>query len=118
VSSREWFLQVQDILNAINAIQRHTAGLTLSEFQNHEMALQAVLYNFVIVGEAARNIPAEIQQRYPQILWRDVISTRDIAAHEYFQTELQILWDTIQTDLPALAIQLQDLLERESNDRP
>lgn len=90
MSSREWFLRVQDILGAIQAIQRYTGEQTLNEIQKNEMAVQAVLYNFVIIGEAARNIPLEIQQRHPAIAWRDVISTRNVAAHEYFQLELEI----------------------------
>lgn len=117
MSSREWFLRVQDILGSIQAIQRYTAGQTLSKIQKNEMAVQAILYNFMIIGEAARHIPLEIQQRHPQIAWRDVISTRNIAAHEYFQLDLEILWDTIQEDLPVLATQLQDLLDRELGDR-
>lgn len=117
MSSREWWLRVQDILDAIARIQRYMAGQTLPELQQNEMAAQALLYNFVIIGEAARNIPPEIQQRHPEIAWRDVISTRNVAAHEYFQLELEILWDTIQEDLPILATQLQNLLNHELGDR-
>ena len=111
--SREWWLRVQDILSAINSIHHYTRDLTFDEFQADTRTLQAVLYNFIIIGEAVRSIPVEIQARYSKIPWREIGDVRNIAAHEYFQVRLIILWDTIQDDLPTLAIQLQELLDRE-----
>lgn len=111
--SREWWLRVQDILAAINSIYHYTQALTFEEFQADTRTLQAVLYNFIIIGEAVRSIPAEIQSCYSEIPWREIGDVRNIAAHEYFQVRLIILWDTIQDDLPTLAIRLQELLDRE-----
>jgi len=61
VCSRAWQLRVQDILIAIAAIQRHTANITLEEFIANKVLVQAVLYNYIIIGEATRNIPPEVR---------------------------------------------------------
>jgi uncharacterized protein with HEPN domain len=78
-------MRIQDILNAINGIQRRTAKRTLAEIQHDEVLAKSILYDFLIIGEAARNIPTEIQSRYSQIPWRIMGDMRNIVAHEYFQ---------------------------------
>jgi uncharacterized protein with HEPN domain len=112
VCSRAWDLRVQDILKAIAAIQRHTANISLEEFIDNEVLVQAVLYNYIIIGEATRNIPPEIQTLSPETPWRIMSDMRNVMAHEYFRVNLEIVWDGIQTDLPLLVPQLQELLNR------
>ncbi len=115
MSFRKWLLRVQDILTAIAGIQKSTANMTFEDFAAEETIVKAVLYDFIVIGEAARNIPTEVQSRYPQIPWLPMGDMRNVMTHEYFQVDLEIVWDSIQNDLPLLASQLQDLLERESN---
>lgn len=114
MSSRDWRVRIQDILQSIAGIGRVTAGMTFEEFQSHETISKAVLYDFVIIGEATRNIPDEIQSRYPHIPWRLMAGMRNVMTHEYFQVNLLRVWETIRSDLPLLVTQLQDLLEREA----
>lgn len=114
MSSRGWQLRIQDILAAITSIQRQTAGVTFGEFQANEILAKAVLYDFIIIGEASANVPVEIQSRYDQIPWRLMTDMRNVMAHEYFQVNLMFTWRTIQNNLPPLALQLQDLLAREA----
>lgn len=113
MSSREWWLRVQDILIAIDNIQRYINQMSFDTFEADEMTSQAVSYNFIVIGEAANNIPVDLQSRYPEIDWRNVCGMRNVIAHEYFQLELETLWDTLQNDLPILKRQLQELLQRE-----
>ena len=115
MSSRDWRLRVQDILNAIASIQQSTANMTFEEFLAEEIIVKAVLYDFIIMGEAARNIPNEVQNRYPQIAWLPMRDMRNVMTHEYFQVDLEIVWDSIHNDLSSLTSQLQDLLKSESN---
>lgn len=114
MSSRTWQKRLQDILQAISAIEQRTAGKSLSEIQRDETLTKAVLYDFMIIGEAARSIPAEIQSRYPTIPWRVMSDMRNIVAHEYFQIDIETIWKTIQQDLPPLLSLLQVLLNSES----
>lgn len=112
VPFRNWQLRIQDILNAVNSIQRCVAKMSFEEFEQNETVIKAVLYNFIVIG-AAINIPLEIQLRYPQIPWRLMGDMRNVIAHEYFQVNLIILWNTVQNNLPPLIAQIQELVERE-----
>ena len=111
MSSREWSLRVRDILRAIDSIQQRTAGMTRADFEANEMVVKAVLYDFIVIGEAAINIPAEIRSRASQLPWRLMSDLRNLIAHEYFRVEPEIVWDTVQNNLPDLIEPLQKLLE-------
>ena len=112
VSSRAWHLRVHDILGAIASIQRLTAGMTFDEFAADEAISKAVLYNFMIIGEASANVPADIQDRYSEIPWRLMSDMRNVMAHEYFQVNLRLAWGTIQSNLLPLVTRLQNLFEQ------
>ncbi|EDX71762.1 conserved hypothetical protein [Coleofasciculus chthonoplastes PCC 7420] len=89
MSSRRWQLRVQDILQAISSIQQRTAGITFEEFSTDEMLFDSILYKFVVIGEAARNVPPDIQNRTPDIPWRLMTDMRNVITHEYFQVKLR-----------------------------
>jgi uncharacterized protein with HEPN domain len=114
VSSRSWQLRVQDILNAIFSIQQRTTGITLEEFAADEMLFESILYKFIVIGEAARNVPPEIQARAPEIPWRLMSDMRNVITHQYFRVKLRIVWDGIQNELPPLVEPLQNLLKSEA----
>ena len=112
--SREWQLRIHDILASATEILERTVGMTFEDFAADRTIVKAVLYDFFIIGEATRNVPSAIQARYPQIPWRLMGDMRNVMAHEYFQVNLQIVWDGIQNELPPLVLQLQDLQKREA----
>ncbi|ELS03031.1 hypothetical protein Xen7305DRAFT_00027490 [Xenococcus sp. PCC 7305] len=89
--------------------------MTFEEFLAEETIVKAVLYDFIVIGEAARNIPTQVQARSPQIAWLPMRDMRNVMTHEYFQVDLEIVWDSIHSDLSLLASQLQNLLESKSN---
>lgn len=113
MSSRAWQQRIHDILDAIASVQRLTNRLTFAEFAEDEAIAKAVLYNFIIIGEASTNVPPEIQSRYAEIPWRLMSDMRNIMAHEYFQVNLRLTWGTVQNNLPMLVPQLQHVLESE-----
>jgi uncharacterized protein with HEPN domain len=108
-------MRIQDILRAIASISQCTANKTLLEIQRDETLTKAILYDFMVIGEASRNVPAAIQALYPMIPWRLILmgDLRNIVAHEYFQIDIATIWETIQQDLPSLIPELQALLNAE-----
>lgn len=111
--SRDWQLRVRDILDAIVSIQQLTAGISFEEFADNQMVAKAVLYDFVVIGEAAINISTEVQAKYPDIPWRLMSDMRNVVAHEYFRVNLRIVWNTAQNNLPPLIALLEALLQEE-----
>ena len=109
MSSRSPGERSQDILNAIRSIQARTATLSFEEFSQDETLIKAVLYDLMVIGEAAINIPAETQALEPALPWRLMSDMRNIMAHEYFQVNLRVTWSTIHNNLPPLVSPLQHL---------
>jgi uncharacterized protein with HEPN domain len=93
-------------LDAIEKIQEFTEGMTFAEFDKNRMALDAVIRNFEIIGEAGNHIPISIQNQYPRIPWKQIISMRNSLIHEYFGADNSVIWDTIQIHLTDLKGQL------------
>ncbi|XZO01303.1 MAG: DUF86 domain-containing protein [Microcoleus sp.] len=103
MTSREWWLRVEDIVNAIADIQASTAGMSFEDFRQIEkIILQGILYNLIIIGEASVNVNDGIKPRYPQIPWRLMGDMRNVMAHEYFQVNQRLVWNTIENHLPPL----------------
>ncbi len=111
MSKRAYTLFLQDILASILKIDEFIEGLNFNEFSTDEKTREAVVRKLEIIGEAARNLPNEFRDKYPQIPWEKMISMRNKMLHEYFGVDEEILWQTITEDLPLLKKQLQNLPE-------
>jgi uncharacterized protein with HEPN domain len=84
----------------------------LETFVADEMAYDATLRNLEILGEAAKNIPGEIRELYPEVDWRGVAGLRDILAHAYFALDDEALWKVVRIDIPQLLNLLRQIEEK------
>ena len=85
--------------------------MSLDTFSANDLVVDAVLRNFMVIGEATRHIPTHITTAYPQIPWRLMQDMRNVVVHDYPNVSLQVVWETIQNDLPPLREPLRHLLE-------
>jgi uncharacterized protein with HEPN domain len=111
VSPRETQLWLADILAAIDEITRFTEGMTKAEFCENLPIIRAVTMGFIMIGEAAANIPAQVQDNYPDVPWQEMKRMRNKVAHAYFGVKLNVMWATIQDDLPPLVPRLRSILD-------
>lgn len=109
--SRSDTARIKDILAAIASIQKRLLEINFRQFCDDETIQKAVLYDLIIIGEAAKNISSTTQNQAPEIPWQLMGDMRNIMAHEYFQVNLQITWSTINNNLPKIIKPLQNLLE-------
>ena len=70
----------------------------------------AVIRNFEVLGEAAKRLSTATTSRKPEIPWQQMAGTRDRLIHGYFTVKLELLWDVMETDLPALTRAIDELL--------
>ena len=73
----------------------------------------AVIRNIEIIGEATKNLSDEIRNKYPEIPWNHMIGMRNRLIHGYFDVNLDIVWDTIRSDLPPLVEAFERVIEVE-----
>lgn len=104
----------EDILKAILNIEEYVGNLGFDEFEENKMVRDAVIRNLEIIGEAAKNIPGEVKQEYPEIEWREIAGLRDILVHRYFEVNTRILWDIVKNKLPDLKRKISKTVKRSS----
>jgi uncharacterized protein with HEPN domain len=113
VLSRSFADRIQDMLKEVAEIEQFVEGMSFEEFCEDQRTLKAVLYCLAIIGEAAASLLPEASTRYSEIPWIDIRGMRNIAIHEYFQIDLEIVWETVQGDLPQLKRTLTAVLQAE-----
>ena len=116
MSSRNLRRRLQDILEMSAEIKTFTTGMSFAEFEGDPKTVKAVLYNLAVIGEVAGMLLPEIESLYPEIPWVDIRGIRNLIIHEYFRVNLNIIWQTVQTDLPPLVHQIEELVERLNKD--
>jgi uncharacterized protein with HEPN domain len=77
-------------------------GMGRDDIKSNRMLQLAVMRLIEVVGEAAGRISDAYQSGHPEIPWREIINMRNRLIHGYDQVDLDILWDTLQEDLPRL----------------
>jgi uncharacterized protein with HEPN domain len=113
-------LSVDRTADHLEHIQQATAdacsfveGLTKADFLGDRRTQQAVIMCGVIIGEAATKImdsAADFVQAHPEVPWQSMRGIRNRMVHGYFDINLDVVWDTVQQDLPLLKQQVEALL--------
>ena len=106
----DYSIYLQDILSNIEHAENFAAGMSLDEFAKNYQASYAVVRCLEIIGEACKQIPQNIRNKYPEIPWQRIIGTRNLIAHEYGVVDLEIIWGTVKNDLPILKKQIQRII--------
>jgi uncharacterized protein with HEPN domain len=102
--------RLQDILDAIAAIERYTQQ-GRQAFDEQELIQIWVAYHLQMIGEAANALSAELKAEYSEIPWAQIIGARNLLVHKYFRVDTQILWDVTQQDLQPLKITVMTMLQ-------
>ena len=112
MSERKPSVIIDDILTCIQHIQSYTTHLSFDQFSAHYMTVEACLYNIQVIGEAAARLPENIKEDNPQIPWPLIKGMRNRLIHEYFGTDLNLVWNVIKNELPTLKIELEKIRSR------
>ncbi len=100
-----------DIKEAVNRIASYTQGLTYKKFLLDKKTQDAVIRNFEIIGEAAKNISRDLRAKHPEIQWKKISGLRDKLIHFYFGIDYKIVWNIAKKELPKLSKQIENILK-------
>lgn len=99
---RDVSIYLDDILDAASKAQRFTEGLSFEEFKRDDRTAFAVMRALEVLGEAAKNVPQAFRDRAPEVPWQEMAGMRDKLIHAYHGVDLQVVWRTVQEDLPGM----------------
>ena len=113
MSKRDWKILFEDIIESINKIEEYSGNLTFEDFAQTPLVIDAVVRNIEIIGEASKNIPEEIQNKFTDIPWQKMKGIRNRIVHEYFSVDISIIWFITQNELDSLKNSLQKHLNED-----
>ena len=99
---RNYRLYLKDIFEAMVAAQAFVEGMGFDAFVADDKTASAVVRKLEIIGEATKNVPDPIRQKYPQVPWRDMAGMRDRIIHAYFDVNYSVIWETVENRIPLL----------------
>ena len=113
--SRDYNLYIEDMLTSMQRIEEYIGEMEFRDFKMNYLIVDAIIRNFEIIGEASKNVPDEIKDKYPEIPWKKMYGLRNLIAHEYFGVDYEMIWEISKNNLPQNSIDLKNILEKEKS---
>ena len=104
-------MYLQDLLVAMTRIAEYIEGYDFDRFKKDYKTVDAVIRNFEIIGEAAKNLPDSIKETNPNIPWDEMYLLRNKVSHEYFGVDYEIIWDVCVNHLPGNKMQILSIID-------
>ena len=116
-SERDPVLYLEDIVLSMHRVQEYIAGLDLQHFKRDYKTVDAVVRNFEVIGEAAKNLPKDIKDKYTYVPWEEMYRLRNRISHEYFGIDYEIIWKIATEQLPFTYKDISEILTLEKSGR-
>jgi uncharacterized protein with HEPN domain len=95
-------------LESANKILKYSSELkSYKEMESNDISFDAILMNFIVIGEMANKLSDEFKSSCPDTEWRKIIAFRNFIAHEYFGIDPEEVWEIIHSKLPQLIKDLE-----------
>jgi uncharacterized protein with HEPN domain len=104
---RAYLLHIRDAAARILSYTAEGQAMFIADVRTQDAAIR----NLEIIGEAAKNLSVETRSRRADIPWRQIAGMRDMLIHQYFGVNLELVWTTVQVEIPRLKQAVEELLE-------
>lgn len=112
-SNRYYRLYIEDIELSMTRILEYVEGMDLLKFKQSYITVDAVVRNFEIIGEAAKNVPDSFKDKHGEIPWKKMYGLRNLISHEYFGIDYEMIWEIITSDLAQNLSDIKQILKKE-----
>ena len=105
---------LEHMQQAASAAISYVETMAKADFLQDRRTQQAVVFNLIVLGEAASNVlsgHAAFAAAHAEVPWRVIRATRNRVAHGYFDINIDVIWETVQTALPQLLAILPPVIE-------
>ena len=116
MKDRDPSLYLTHVLESIELARAYLEGVDFRRFRESQQLQDAVIRRIEIIGEAVKNLPAEMRASAPGVPWRRIAGMRDKVVHDYMGVDIELVWTVVQRDLPELAQEVRGLLEQRRGD--
>ena len=99
------------MLRAARRIQSFVEGVDLEAFRDDELRQSAVVFQLLILGEAAKHVSEDVRTTHDRVPWSKMARMRDRLIHGYFDVDLEIVWTTATRDVSSLIEQLEEIVD-------
>ncbi|TXJ14387.1 DUF86 domain-containing protein [Brachyspira aalborgi] len=101
---RSDFYLINDIKEALKSIEEYLSELNYNKenFLSNRRMQKLMIYEIIMIGEAAAKISIETKNNYQNINWREISDMRNFLIHEYYEVSNNIIWETANKDIPKL----------------
>jgi uncharacterized protein with HEPN domain len=104
-------IRLRHMLEAAKEVLSFAENRTREDLDNDRILELALVRLIEVVGEAAARVSPEGCKKHSRIPWSEIVGMRNRLVHGYDQVDLDVLWDTIEYDLPPLIVELDRILE-------
>ncbi len=104
-------IRLRHMLDAAHEAVAFALDRARADLEDDRQLVLALVKDIEIMGEAAYQVTQTARQLVPGIPWDDIIGMRHRLVHAYFDINLDILWRTVQDDLPPLIVELERIFE-------
>lgn len=109
---KETKIYLEDILEAIEKIEKYVKGLKEKEFYKLDSVQDSVIRRLEIIGEASKHIPLKLRIKNSTVPWKRMFGLRNVLAHEYWGIDLKRIWNIIIRRLPSLKKEIKQILSK------
>ena len=103
-------IRLRHMLAAAKEALEFAAGKTRMDLEKDRLHMLAIIKSIEIIGEAASKVTETFKTENSNIPWNDIINMRNRLIHAYFDVNLDIVWQTVKTDLPDLIKALEEII--------
>ena len=107
--------RLRHMLDSAKEAVEFAAGKSRKDLDDDRKLSLAIIKSIEIIGEAASKVSEARKVENDNIPWRDIIGMRNRLSHGYFDVNLDIVWETVQTDLPNIIKVLSEIIPKEDS---